>query len=227
MDVERELQRLSDQVRGLCDLVGSLTGGARTAPASQLTLAGVVEDLTERTAVQMGDPDELELVDARLHGLVPPSGGVGAIIAGMVREGATTRWHKTAAWRNFDELPAGRLLHFLAPLGHPHRIDLLKRLALGVATTGQLQRDTEMTGGQFYHHLSRLAEAGYLSRLAEGRYVLSTRGKVALACLAALCSLLAEWPDDIGERQAREKLLSDRPDRPPDSPEEPTVEPPQ
>lgn len=221
MDVQRELRRISVQLQGLHELLEAMNLGARASTSSQLTLAGVMDELAERTAVQVGDPGDLEIVETRLHGLVPATGGAGAIIAGLVHDGATTRWHKTGVWHTPDQVPTGQLLRFLAPLGHPHRVELLKRLAAGVSTTGQLQDATGTSGGQFYHHLSRLADAGYLSRLAEGRYTLSSRGKVALTCLSVLCSLLAEWPQDIGERQARERLPSDRSEHPPDEQAEP------
>jgi DNA-binding transcriptional ArsR family regulator len=221
MDVQRELRRISVQLQGLHELLEAMNLGARASTSSQLTLAGVMDELAERTAVQVGDPGDLELVETRLHGLVPATGGAGAIIAGLMRDGATTRWHKTGVWHTPDQVPTGQLLRFLAPLGHPHRVELLKRLAAGVSTTGQLQDATGTSGGQFYHHLSRLADAGYLSRLAEGRYTLSSRGKVALTCLSVLCSLLSEWPEELGERQACERLPSDRSEHPPDEQAEP------
>ncbi len=207
MDTEREMQRLSDEVRLLCEAVSALAGVRRTQPASQLTLAGVIADVAERTAVQMGEPAELDRVEEQLSRLLPAGEGIGVLVGGIMHEQATTRWHKIAAWQNFAELPDGAMVKFLEPLGNPHRVELVRQLAMGLCTTGELQRATDMSGGQFYHHLSKLAEAGYVARMSQGHFALSTRGKVALACLAALCSLLAEWPEDIGERRAREKLV--------------------
>jgi len=215
MDAERELQRLIDEVRSLREAVAALVGTGRPQPASQLSLAGVVEDMAERTAVQIGDPAELDRVQAQLAKLLPAGEGIGVLIAGIVQQQATSRWHKIAAWAGFADLPDDDIVRLLEPLGNPRRVELVRQLAVGVSTTGDLQKATGMSGGQFYHHLSRLAEAGYIARISQGRFALSTRGKVALACLAAFCSLLAEWPEDIGERRAREKLAGHDHDSPP------------
>ena len=206
MDAERDLQRLIDEVRSLRETVAGLVGAGRPQPASQLSLAGVVEDLAERTAVQMGEPVELDRIEAQLRRLLPTGEGIGVLIAGVVQQQATSRWHKIAAWGGFADLPDDDIVRFLEPLGNPRRVELVRQLAVGVSTTGDLQKATGMGGGQFYYHLSRLAEAGYIARMSQGHFALSTRGKVALACLAAFCSLLAEWPEDIGERRAREKF---------------------
>ncbi len=206
MDAERDLQRLIDEVRALRETVAGLVGTARAQPASQLTLAGVVEDMAERTAVQIGDPAELQRIEAQLAKHLPGGAGIGVLIAGIVQEQTTSRWHKIGAWGGFAELPDQDIVRLLEPLSNPRRVEMIRHLAVGVSTTGDLQEATGTSGGQFYHHLSRLAGAGYIARISQGRFALSTRGKVALSCLAALCSLLAEWPEDIGERRAHEKL---------------------
>ena len=131
------------------------------------------------------------------------------MLGGVIHEQATSRWHKVAAWTGFAGLPDAGMARFLEPFSSPHRMTVIRQLARGVSHAGALQQATGMTSGRFYHHLHRLAEAGYVLRVSPGKYALAMRGKVALACLAAVCELLEQWPQQLGERRLREEIADD------------------
>lgn len=59
----------------------------------------------------------------------------------------------------------------LAALGHPVRLQLLRRVLHGTRTAGELQQLAEVgTTGQLYHHLRQLVAAGWLRAVGRGHY---------------------------------------------------------
>ena len=209
MDAEREAQRLADELRLLREAIATWRRSAGSQSGPQLALMSVLDELGERSAVEFGEPDELDRIETRLEELLPPDRGVGVLLGGVIHEQATSRWHKVAAWQSFADLPDAGMARFLEPFSSPHRVALVRHLARGVSHAAALQKATGMTVGQFYHHLGRLAEAGYVLRVSQGKYALAMRGKVALACLAAVCELLEQWPQQLSERRLREEIADD------------------
>lgn len=58
-----------------------------------------------------------------------------------------------------------------AALGHPVRVQLLREVLLGRASTAELvELDTLGTSGQVYHHLRQLTAAGWLRAASRGRW---------------------------------------------------------
>jgi DNA-binding transcriptional ArsR family regulator len=209
MNAEREVQRLADELRLLREAIATWRRGTGSQSGPQLALMSVLDELGERSAVEFGEAADLDSVEARLEELLPPDTGVGVLLGGIIHDQATSRWHKVAAWTNFADLPDGGMSKFPWPFSSPHRVELLHHLALGVSRAADLRKATAMTVGQFYHHLGRLAEAGLVLRISSGKYALAMRGKVALACLATVCELLEQWPQQLGERRLREDIAAD------------------
>jgi DNA-binding transcriptional ArsR family regulator len=59
----------------------------------------------------------------------------------------------------------------LAALGHPVRLEIVRRLLLGGETVHELQEIPELgTSGQLYHHLRELQFAGLVTQRRRGRY---------------------------------------------------------
>ncbi len=206
MDVSDELQQLRNELRLLHEAVSNLTPLDRSAGEGQLSLAGVLEDLDEKLAVQLGSPDDLDALEAELGDSLPQHRGIAVIIGGLIRGYATSRWYRASAWPSSDSMPRPDVEKLIEPLSHTNRIALLFELTDGAHTTGQLQEATGMSGGQFYHHLNKLINGGFVSRLEQGKFSVSSRGKVALASLVALHSVLEDWPEEAGERRARQTM---------------------
>ncbi|MFP3903448.1 MAG: ArsR/SmtB family transcription factor [Armatimonadota bacterium] len=206
MDVSDELQQLRNELRLLHEAVSNLAPLDRSPGRGQLSLAGVLEDLDEKLAVQLGNPDDLETLEAELGDSLPQHRGIAVILGGLIRGYATSRWYRASAWPGSDSMPRPDIESLTEPLSHTNRVALLFELTDGAHTTGQLQEATGMSGGQFYHHLNRLIDAGFISRLEQGKFSVSSRGKVALATLVGLYSILEDWPEEAGERRARETM---------------------
>jgi DNA-binding transcriptional ArsR family regulator len=54
-------------------------------------------------------------------------------------------------------------------LGHPLRRDIVERLSGGVATVGEVSRDSGVSKPTISRHLKMLEEAGVVSRVVDGR----------------------------------------------------------
>ncbi|MFO7947274.1 MAG: winged helix-turn-helix domain-containing protein [Armatimonadota bacterium] len=206
MNVSDELQQLRNEVRLLHEAVANLAPLDQSPGKGQLSLASVLEDLDEQFAVQLGSPDDLDALESELGNSLPQHRGIAVIIGGLIRGYATSRWYRASAWPGSDRMPRPDIEKLIEPLSHSNRIALLFELSSGPQTTGQLQEATGMSGGQFYHHLNRLIDAGFVSRLEQGKFSVSSRAKVALATLVALHSVLEDWPEEAGERRARETM---------------------
>lgn len=84
----------------------------------------------------------------------------------------------------------------LAALGHPLRLELLRRVLSGQRTVAEWQADAALSGaGKLYHHLRDLQAAGWLSAEGRGRYAVpGARVVPLLAILAASGQLNPEKP---------------------------------
>jgi DNA-binding transcriptional ArsR family regulator len=84
----------------------------------------------------------------------------------------------------------------LAALGHPVRLEILRRLLLGGQTIQELQEIPELgTSGQLYHHLRDLQAAGLVSQRRRGRYgVIPDKVVPSLIIIAAAASMAALTP---------------------------------
>jgi DNA-binding transcriptional ArsR family regulator len=54
-------------------------------------------------------------------------------------------------------------------LGHPLRRDIVERLSGGVATVGEVSRDSGVSKPTISRHLKMLEDAGVVSRVVDGR----------------------------------------------------------
>jgi DNA-binding transcriptional ArsR family regulator len=83
-------------------------------------------------------------------------------------------------------------------LAHPLRRDIVERLSGGVATVGEVTRDSGVSKPTISRHLKLLEEAGLVSRVVEGR----------IHRLALRPEGLAEASDWIeGQRERWERLF--------------------
>lgn len=84
----------------------------------------------------------------------------------------------------------------LAALGHPLRLELLRRVLSGERSVAEWQADAALSGaGKLYHHLRDLQAAGWLSAEGRGRYAVpGARVVPLLAILAASGQLNPEKP---------------------------------
>ena|SRR5690625_1647454 len=79
------------------------------------------------------------------------------------QQGATTAELLADDWSESSEI--------LESLGHPVRLLLLQRVITGTTATADLKNDPALgTTGQLYHHLRRLAAAGWLRTAERGHY---------------------------------------------------------
>jgi DNA-binding transcriptional ArsR family regulator len=81
----------------------------------------------------------------------------------------------------------------LAALGHPVRLEIVRRLLLGDETVQALQQIPELgTSGQLYHHLRDLQAAALVTLRSRGRYGVAPDKVVsALVVIAAAASMAA------------------------------------
>lgn len=213
MEVSDQLQELRDEVRLLREAVSALAPMDQTPPKGQLSLTSVLEDLDERASVQVGSPENIEALEEDFGASLSENNGTAVLLAGLVRGHATSRWYRTEIWPRSESMPRPDLATLLEPLSHQNRVALLFELSEGPRTTGDLQEETGMGGGQFYHHLNKLIDAGFVSRLQQGKFCISSMGRMILGTLVTLFGILDQWPLEEGVQRARE-TASDSPEAP-------------
>lgn len=165
-------------------------------------LRAAVEALTERVAALEAprrasdaapelDPETFwALAGLRERVLAHPGGPSGAVMLLGELElptGEPVAWQQAAdtdALLNveWDDRAAG-----FAALGHPVRLELLRRILAGTRSTAELSATPSLgTTGQLHHHLRQLLAAGWLRQAGRGRYEVPAQRVVPLlVCLAA------------------------------------------
>lgn len=116
--------------------------------------AARLEALEARVAALEGAPRSTPTTDGRAgeigyHGSVRRHEGAGPVTWTIGYDAAATL-----------ELPAGPVTEVLAALGHPVRLELVRRLLAGPASTSDLVEAADLSSsGQLYHHLRTLTAA--------------------------------------------------------------------
>lgn len=116
-----------------------------------------------------------------------PSTTEGAVMlvgALTLPDGGPVSWQQGTGTEGLLEADWSDRAAVLAALGHPVRIELLRRILTGTRTTAELaDLDTLGTTGQLHHHLRQLVAAGWVRQSGRGSYeVPAARIVPLLAC---------------------------------------------
>ncbi len=133
-----------------------------------------------------------------------PGEGVRVFLVGLHRhQDRTTSWYQffteddvQKALRNTQGLRA------LGLLAQPERLRLLFSLTQGVTDAAELMRTSDLTQGQFYHHLRALEAADLARKRSRDHYVPTLSGISALFSLLAVVDYLSS---KIAESEGEEE----------------------
>ncbi len=90
------------------------------------------------------------------------------------------------------EEPPETIESLFTPLGNRQRVVLLRALHHDTPMgAGALRDASDLTEGQFYHHMGELHAQGYVAKGGQDRYELSEKGKLMLVVAEALAADLA------------------------------------
>ncbi|KRF19320.1 ArsR family transcriptional regulator [Nocardioides sp. Soil797] len=149
--------RLADHLADLDARVARLEAGASRpqapTPGPEADTFWALESLRARR----GDHQETA------EGLVMLTGSLN------LPTGEPVEWQQGAATSDLLETDWSGRAGALAALGHPVRIELLRRTLNGARTTSELGDDLGSTG-QLHHHLRQLVSAGWLGQRGRGTY---------------------------------------------------------
>lgn len=176
--MEREATDLSEAVADLQQRVGALEDGRTTAAPGPV---GDLPDsdrwwLLERLARNTGPG----FSRAGASGSVAYGGRVGAPGTGELV------WQLEHAVPDVLDGDLGAASAVLGALGHPVRLEILRRLVLGARTLGELQ---ELAGtgssGQIHHHLRELRAAGLIVQPRRNHYAIPADRVVPVLVIVA------------------------------------------
>lgn len=130
-------------------------------------------------------------------------------VAGSIAYGGRVRapgagelvWQLEHAVPDVLDADLGAAAAVLAALGHPFRLEILRRLLLGARTLAELQEiASEGTSGQVHHHLRELRAAGLVVSRRRNDYAIPADRVVAVLVIvaAALGQTLAGNGDEDG-----------------------------
>jgi len=86
----------------------------------------------------------------------------------------------TSYFNSLDSIDEDSLSASLEPFTNPRRIALLKVLIDRPLTVSEITHDTGLVGGQLYHHLTNLIEAGLINKKGDKYYACGqTQGLIA------------------------------------------------
>ncbi len=177
-DLEREVDELREQVRGLIEDVRALKAG-REKP---------------RVASLLGQDEEtIRRVGEELASAARASDSAGILSYSGYYERSGPEGRGRALWvderRTTDELFSQddeRVARLLSALGHRQRAAIIRELLGGPASATELVERLGMgTTGQVYHHLNALLAADLVTQIERGRYRLRGRRIPALMLLMA------------------------------------------
>jgi len=177
-DLRTEIEKMKQKLSRLTEEVEKIKG-------QELV---VVEDATGELRHEPKDVVLIERLMKEMTGKVEEGGAL--IHAGyLVKNGRRVGiWVNTA---NMDKwmdaplnIPPKEITKFLSAFSSEQRISILRTLHQGLLngkTVSELVAETDLEGGQLYHHLKELERAGYVETKNErGRYFISVMGHIAL-----------------------------------------------
>lgn len=168
-DLRAELRELTERVAALEGRVQEkASGGSETVFGAEEFWA--LEGLRSRLA---------------LH---PTTQGGAVMLLGSLTlpTGEPVAWQQTAGTEGVVESDWADRAAAFAALGHPIRLELLRRILQGVRSTAELAAIESLgTTGQLHHHLRQLLAIGWVRQSGRGTYeVPAARIVPLLVCLA-------------------------------------------
>lgn len=103
----------------------------------------------------------------------PATADGAVVLAGSLTlpDGGPVAWQQTAGTSGMWETDWSDLAATFAALGHPVRLELLRRILSGVHSTADLAETASRgTTGQLHHHLRQLVATGWVKQTGRGRY---------------------------------------------------------
>ncbi len=95
-------------------------------------------------------------------------------------------WQLEHAVPDLVDADLGAVAAVLAALGHPLRLEILRRLLLGARTLAELQEiPSTGTSGQLHHHLKELRAAGLVASQRRNHYAIAADRVVPLLIIVA------------------------------------------
>lgn len=180
--VDEELRSFKGQLEALALRVASLE--------SAVTQSSTETSALPEPAAHMSD-ELWALTGLRSRLTAHPSTADGAVMlvgAVTLPTGAPVVWQQAAGSAGLFEVEWEDRASAFAALGHPVRLELLRRVLAGVHATADLATiETLGTTGQLHHHLRQLLSSGWLKQSGRGSYEVPA-GRVVplLACLVAV-----------------------------------------
>ncbi|MGO1509657.1 MAG: DUF7347 domain-containing protein [Actinomycetaceae bacterium] len=134
-------------------------------------------DRTDSPEPQPGAQDEetfwaLHGLRARLPDHPDTAGGAVMLVGSLTLPGGgPVEWQQAGGSDGLVESDWTGRADVFAALGHPVRLELLRRLLSGVTSTAELAGTEGLgTSGQLHHHLRQLVAAGWVRQAGRGRY---------------------------------------------------------
>ncbi|MGC5616334.1 ArsR/SmtB family transcription factor [Georgenia sp. Z1491] len=153
--------------------------------ASASTEPPATPDASASTNPQGPDPETFwaltGLRERRAAHPVTESGAVMLVGSLTLPDGAPVEWQQAGATDALLESDWSEVAETLGALGHPVRLELLRLILGGTATTAELaEADGLGTTGQLHHHLRQLVSAGWVRQAGRGRYTVPAARVVPL-----------------------------------------------
>ncbi len=164
------IERLRSRVDAL-ESAGGALGGA-PGPSLPAEPWWLLERLARNTGPAFADGD--------VQGSVAYGGRVRAPGAGELV------WQLEHAVPDLVEADLAAVATILAALGHPLRLEILRRLLLGARTLSELQEiPSTGTSGQLHHHLRELRAAGLVASQRRNHYAIPADRVVPILIIVA------------------------------------------
>jgi DNA-binding transcriptional ArsR family regulator len=183
--IERELRALADAVaaaRGRLAGRGEGEGAANIlAAAAPLDTRDLIAQVVNTLARRTGDQEGLQV-----------------LIAGVQRAagGYTSTWYELFSDEKVSPLLHNeKLIRLLETLASVERLRLWCVLASGATGSAEAMERSQLSPGQFYHHLRALEGIGMVRKKARDQYQTTLHGTASLfTILAAVSYILSEIP---------------------------------
>lgn len=179
MRVNESIADMAAAIERLTSRLDALEAASGAAPAPRPPGPAVPADpfwLLDRLARNTGP----EFSRGEVAGSVAYGGRVRAPGAGELV------WQLEHAVPDILEADLGAASAVLGALGHPLRLEILRRLLLGARTLGELQEiQSTGTSGQVHHHLRELRAAGLVVSQRRNDYAIPAERVVAVLVLLA------------------------------------------
>ena len=197
-EVRRILAELAGEIKALKEqqerFAGTPRGGSPQRPTPQEPPSPPrAPRPPRRERGQRGEiPDQVPVV---LEGVKAMDNGRFVSLVCYWREGGGQMLsHSEETWEGLRDVSEVQVAQFMSPFSSEQRIGLLKALAEGSQSAGELAEETGLSSGQLYHHLRELASARYLLSPERNSYELTLRGKRALLTVLGLAKSLGSGP---------------------------------